>query len=171
MSIIDQIVHISEGALESMGYEIVRVLLSGKHRPTLQVMIDRLDGQNISIDDCVSVSHTLSTILDVEDLIQESYHLEITSPGLDRPLTKLPHFAKFIGSYIKLETKLPINGQRKFQGKIANVDGSTILLEILLEDGTHTVNTFDYADVLKSKIFHEPPSSARQKTNKPKEKR
>jgi ribosome maturation factor RimP len=171
MSVIDQIIQLSEGTLESMGYEIVRVLLSGKHRPTLQVMIDRLDGQNINIDDCVNVSHTLSAILDVEDLIRESYQLEVTSPGLDRPLTKLSHFTKFIGSYIKLETKLPINEQRKFQGKIARVQGSTIHLELLLEDGTNSENAFEHVDVLKAKIYHEPPTLARQKTNKTKEKR
>jgi ribosome maturation factor RimP len=171
MSIIDQVIQVSEGTLESMGYEIVRVLLSGKHRPTLQVMIDRLDGQNINIDDCIDVSHTLSAILDVEDFIRESYQLEVTSPGLDRPLTKLHHFSRFIGSNIKLETRLPLNGQRKFHGKIARVQDSTIDLEILLEDGTSCETAFAYEDVLKAKMNHEPPTSARQKTNKPKEKR
>ena len=171
MSIIDQVIQVSEGTLESMGYEIVRVLLSGKHRPTLQVMIDRLDGQNINIDDCVEASHALSAILDVEDFIRESYKLEVTSPGLDRPLTKLSHFSKFIGSNIKLETKLPANGQRKFQGKISQVQEASIVLESVHEDGTCSEHTFDYEDVLKAKINHEPPTSVRPKTNKPKEKR
>ena len=92
-----------------MGFEIVRVLVSGKTRPVLQMIIDRLDGENISVDDCVEVSRTLSAILDVEDPIQGAYMLEVSSPGPERPLTKLVHFQRFVGHIVRLETSQLLN--------------------------------------------------------------
>lgn len=138
-----------------MGFEIVRVALSGKHRPVLQFMIDRVDGQNITIDDCVSVSHTVSAILDVEDPIEGAYKLEVTSPGLDRPLTKPSHFTRFTGQTIKLETTLPLEGRRRFQGLLQSAHADSITIEAVNESGETTLFTIDYPLILKAKLHPE----------------
>ena len=84
--------------VEGQGYELVRVLtMGGETHPTLQVMIDTLNGKSITVDDCAKVSRALSEVLDEKDPIKEKYSLEVSSPGLDRPLTKLAHFENYIG--------------------------------------------------------------------------
>ena len=130
MDVREKIIALSDKTLTSMGFEIVRVLVSGKMRPTLQVIIDRLDGQNISIDDCVEVSRTLSAILDVEDPVEGSYMLEVSSPGPERPLTKLAHFQRFMGHTVRLETSQLLNGRKRFQGVIQTTDAEQIFLKV-----------------------------------------
>lgn len=119
-----------EPSLLSMGYEIVRVKIMHGRSDTLQIMIDRLDGQNISIDDCEIVSRHVSTIMDVEDPIEEEYRLEISSPGLDRPLTREKDFTNNVGNNVKLVTYTPINGRKRFSGKISSIDDTTLTLEV-----------------------------------------
>ena len=131
MDVREKIILLSEQTLTSMGFEIVRVLVSGKTRPVLQMIIDRLDGQNISVDDCVEVSRTLSAILDVEDPIQGAYMLEVSSPGPERPLTKLLHFQRFIGHIVRLEASQLLNGRKRFQGVIqATTDAEHVCLKV-----------------------------------------
>ena len=151
MDIVTTVEQIAGKTLETMGYEIVRVHLSGKVRPVLQVIIDRLDGTNISVQDCISASHTLSAILDVEDPIESSYQLEVSSPGEDRPLTKPAHFIRFSGQPLKLETKLPINGQRKFLGHIDAATDTNLTLTYLAPDNTLKTMTLAYEDILKAR--------------------
>lgn len=103
--------------LEAMGFEVVRIALTGSvGRRTLQVMADRKDGSQISVDDCEQISQTLSAIFDVEDPVPGAYDLEVSSAGIDRPLTRVKDFAAYAGFEAKVETKLPVAGRRRFRG-------------------------------------------------------
>ena len=116
-------------AIEAMGYDIVRVVLSGRRRPRLQIMAERKDGAGMVVDDCVAVSRAASAILDVEDPISGPYELEVSSPGIDRPLTRLADFERFAGFEAKLETALPLDGQRRWKGCLLGLDGETVRLQ------------------------------------------
>jgi ribosome maturation factor RimP len=116
-------------SLQAMGYEIVRIVISGKHRPTLQVMAERSDGRPMTVEDCADISRQASAILDVEDPIRSSYTLEVSSPGLDRPLTRPKDFERFAGYEARLETRQPIDGRRRFTGRILGIEGETVRLK------------------------------------------
>ena len=112
------------------GYELVRVLtIGGQTNPTLQVMIDTLNGRNITVEDCAKVSRALSAMLDEKDPIDNKYLLEVSSPGLDRPLTKIEHFKRYIGYEIKLETEVKIAEHKRFKGKILNVANQSVVMQ------------------------------------------
>ena len=104
--------------IESMGFEVVRVMTIGAQNPTLQIMIDRKDGKKLVVDDCAAVSRAVSDILDEKDPIEGEYSLEVSSPGIDRPLTKPEHFGRFVGYDAKVETDVPVEGRKRFKGKI-----------------------------------------------------
>lgn len=109
-------------SLEAMGYELVRVQMQGNQRPTLQVMADRVDGAAMGIDDCTEISRALSALLDVEDPIAGAYTLEVSSPGVDRPLTRPKDFVRWAGHAVKLETAQPIEGRKRFRGRLDGLD-------------------------------------------------
>jgi ribosome maturation factor RimP len=118
-------------SLMAMGYRIVRIAFTGAgRRATLQVMAEREDGRAMTVDDCAEVSHTASTLLDVADPIGSSYMLEISSPGIDRPLLRREDFARFTGQQAKIELKEPIADRRRFRGRLLGVEGDEILLEV-----------------------------------------
>lgn len=144
-----QVEAIIEPALEDMGYHVVRVMLSGSERKTLQVMIDRQDGAPISVDDCALASRTISVLMDVEDPISDQYVLEVSSPGLDRPLVKPRDFMRFQGENIKFETKALQEGRKRFKGVLKSADEEKV--EILLEDDH--LETFSYGDIQKVKLI------------------
>ncbi len=115
--------------LEDMGYEIVRILLTGGRTQTLQVMMDRADGRPLDVEDCASVSRAASAILDVEDPIPGGYTLEVSSPGIDRPLTRLADFARFAGFDARVEMEQSVEGQRRFSGRLLGLEGMDIVIE------------------------------------------
>lgn len=119
--------------IEDMGFELVRVRLMTGKGATLQVMADRPDG-GIEVDDCAQISTAIGAVLDVEDPIVEEYALEVSSPGIDRPLTRLKDFVTFEGYEAKLETDELIGGRRRFKGELAGVEGDEVLINI--EEGT-----------------------------------
>ena len=119
--------------LEDLGFEMVRVRLSNGNPSTLQIMADRLDGQ-IGVDELAEINTSVGTILDVEDPIPENYTLEISSPGIDRPLTRIKDFDSFQGFEAKVETTEPIDGRRRFRGVLAGVNNDEVLIN--LEEGT-----------------------------------
>jgi len=119
--------------IEDMGYELVRVRLMSGKESILQVMADKPEG-GIEVDDCAQISTALSAVLDVEDPILEAYTLEVSSPGIDRPLTRLKDFDMFEGYEAKIETDELIDGQRRFKGQLAGVEGDEVLINI--EAGT-----------------------------------
>ncbi|MGE5506588.1 MAG: ribosome maturation factor RimP [Actinomycetota bacterium] len=110
-------------SLEAMGYELVRVILQGKQRPTLQIMAERIDGAAMTVDDCAEISRGISALLDVEDPIQGAYTLEVSSPGIDRPLTRPKDFEIWAGFEAKLESSLPVDGRKRFKGRLRGLDG------------------------------------------------
>ncbi len=115
--------------IEDMGFELVRLrLMSGKNT-VLQIMADRPEG-NINVDDCAEISHALSAILDVEDPIDGEYALEVSSPGIDRPLTRLKDFETFEGYEVRLVTSELIDGRKRFNGVLRGVEGNEVLIEI-----------------------------------------
>ena len=119
--------------LDDLGFEMVRVRLSSGDPSTLQIMADRLDGP-IGVDELAEINTSVGTILDVEDPIPENYTLEISSPGIDRPLTRKKDFDSFQGFEAKLETTEPIDGRRRFRGVLAGVNNDEVLIN--LEEGT-----------------------------------
>ncbi len=127
--------------LEAMGYAVVRVKVLGKGRRTLQVMAEHLDGAGITADDCGEVSRVVSAVLDVEDPFPGPYVLEVSSPGIDRPLIRRGDFERFTGLEARIETRCRIDGHRRFRGRLLGVfEGSVRIAldaseaEIPLED-------------------------------------
>lgn len=117
-----------EPVLRPLGYRLVRIKLSGLNGLTLQIMAECADG-TITIDDCELISRTVSPILDVEDLIERKYHLEVSSPGIDRPMVRKSDFVTWQSHIVKVETATPIDERRKFRGKITGVDETGFTLE------------------------------------------
>jgi ribosome maturation factor RimP len=130
-NLINQIEQLIAPALHNMGLEIVRVLLTGNQRQKLQVMIERSDLAPVTMDNCVDASREISLLLDVEDPIEGSYRLEVTSPGLDRPLMKPADYQRFVGARARIQTQLPIAGRRNFTGIIVSADEE--VCEILVQ--------------------------------------
>jgi len=116
-------------AIEDLGYELVRLRLITGKTMILQIMADKSDG-GIDVDDCADISHALSAVLDVEDPIEGEYALEVSSPGIDRPLTRLKDFETFEGYEVKLLTSELIDGRKRFNGTLRGVEGNEILIEI-----------------------------------------
>lgn len=116
--------------IEGMGFELVRVrLMSSTKSQTLQIMAERPEG-GIEVDECARISTAVSAVLDVEDPIEDEYTLEVSSPGIDRPLTRLKDFDTFEGYEVKIETTEMIDGRRRFRGVLAGVEGDDVLLTI-----------------------------------------
>ena len=137
-----------EPVVERAGYELVRVLTIGQANPTLQVMIDNLDHKtDITVDDCAKVSRLLSDTLDEKDPITDKYSLEVSSPGLDRPLTKLEHFARFCGYEVKVETEEKIENRKRFKGKLLKITGDNIVL--VMDNEEYTI---PFAMISKAKL-------------------
>ncbi|WP_455478780.1 ribosome maturation factor RimP [Bartonella sp. B10] len=113
--------------LKPLGFRLVRVKLLGLNGVTLQIMAERVDG-SMTIEDCETVSRTISPLLDVQNIIERQYHLEISSPGIDRPLVRKSDFLHWQNHIVKIETKMTIEGRRKFRGILANItqDGFTL---------------------------------------------
>ncbi len=115
--------------IEGMGFELVRVRLMGGKSRTVQIMAER-PGGGIEVDDCAEISTAVGAVLDVEDPIEENYTLEVSSPGIDRPLTRLKDFEAWKGYLAKVETTELIDGRRRFKGVLAGVEGDEVLIEI-----------------------------------------
>jgi len=117
-----RIAAIAAPVLEGLGYRLVRVRISGMAGCTVQIMAERPDG-TMTIEDCEAVSRALSPVLDVEDPIDRAYRLEISSPGIDRPLVRRSDFARYAGHVVKVEMAMPIAGRRRFRGVLLGVEG------------------------------------------------
>ncbi len=115
--------------IEGMGFELVRVRYMGGKSPTVQIMADRPDG-GIEVDDCARISTVVSATLDVEDPVEEAYTLEVSSPGIDRPLTRLKDFDAWAGYVAKIETTEVIDGRRRFKGTLAGTENDEVLIQI-----------------------------------------
>nr|WP_241665377.1 ribosome maturation factor RimP [Pseudoroseomonas oryzae] len=122
-----------EPTLSAMGYEIVRVLIQGKQTPTVQIMADRTDGIPVGVADCTRISHAAGAVLDVDDPFTGEWNLEVSSPGIDRPLTRTKDWLRFAGHVATAEMSIPFEGRRRFRGIILGADEATVRLR--LDDG------------------------------------
>lgn len=136
-------------SLETMGFELVRVLILGRERPTVQIMADRADGSLISVEDCTQISHAVSAILDVDDPIPGAWNLEVSSAGIDRPLTRLKDWVRFAGHQARVEMLAPVDGRRRFTGIIVGAENDTVTVR--LDDGTDVV--LPLADLRRAKLL------------------
>ena len=125
----DELQALIEPTIERLGYELtdLEVRLSGQGG-LLRLTIDKPDG--IDLDDCEKVSHAVSALLDVEDPVPGNYNLEVSSPGLDRKLTKVEHFQRFEGETLKVTMRFPIEGRRRFRGTLVSSDDENIVVEV-----------------------------------------
>ena len=123
----DKLAKLLEPAIEGLGFELVRITVQGQGRPTIQVMAERPD-RTMKVEDCAVLSREISTIMDVEDPISSKYVLEVSSPGIDRPLTRAKDFEDFKGFDAKVTTRELVDGQRRFKGKLEGVSGEKIIL-------------------------------------------
>ena len=117
-----------------MGYELVRVAVLGRDRPTVQVMADRADGSLIKVEDCEAISHQISAVLDVEDPLPGAWNLEVSSAGIDRPLTRVKDWNRFSGHLARAETHFLVNGRKRFSGIVLGADETAARMR--LDDGT-----------------------------------
>lgn len=125
----DRLISLMEPLVESLGYELVLLEFSPQGRSAVLRMY--LDGPNgVTLGDCESVSREVAALLDVEDPVKTPFHLEVSSPGMDRPLTKPAHFERFNGRKAKVELAVPLNGQRRFVGTIIGTSGEGVRLAV-----------------------------------------
>jgi ribosome maturation factor RimP len=118
-----EIARLVEPTLNAMGYELVRVQFGGgDRRPTLQIMAERVDRRAMAVEDCAEISRVLSALLDVEDPVPGSYQLEVSSPGIDRPLLRSADYERFAGFEARLELRQPHDGRRRYRGRLAGVE-------------------------------------------------
>ena len=140
---------IIEPVIDALGYDTVRILTIGETNPTIQIMIEHKDYEKeLTVDDCAKVSRAISAVMDEKDPIENKYTLEVSSPGLDRPLTKLEHFKRYINYVIKLETINVVEKRKRFKGVIENVtEDNQVVLH--MEGASYNI---DYDNISKAKI-------------------
>jgi ribosome maturation factor RimP len=141
-----RIEEIIEPTVTGMGYDLVRVAMS--KGGTLQIMVEPADGRPMDVESCATLSRALSAVLDVEDPIAGSYTLEVSSPGIDRPLTRPKDYARWTGHVARVETAQPIDGRRRFKGKLLGLEDGMVKLR--LDDGAEAA--LPLSAVLKAKL-------------------
>lgn len=135
--------------LAGMGYEVVRVQLLGSDgQRSLQIMIERADRVTITVEDCAAASRAVSAILDAEDPVAGAYRLEMSSPGLDRPLTRLEHFRRFAGYEARIEADEPVDGRKRFKGPLRGIEED----RVLIEDADGRLYAVPFASIGRAKL-------------------
>ena len=138
-----------EPAVKELGFELVRVaMIGGKSDPTLQVMAERPDTRQLTIDDCSDLSRKISELLDEADPIEESYRLEVSSPGIDRPLTRPADFADWAGHEARIKFAEPVDGAKQVSGIIEGIDGANV--RVATPKGERQV---DFANIASAKLL------------------
>lgn len=148
MDLAGRVADLIRPTVDGMGYALVRVQVLGQQRVRLQVMAERADGRPMHVEDCALLSRAISALLDVEDPISAAYTLEVSSPGIDRPLVRLADFERFAGFEARVELRQAIAGRRRFQGRLLGVDGNTV--RIAASGGTATL---PFADIVRAKLL------------------
>lgn len=133
--------------VEAAGFTLVRLRLMGGKRKVLQVMAERADG-SMSVDDCATLSRALSDYIEAEDPIEGDFLLEVSSPGIDRPLTRLTDFSRWQGHEAKIELGAPLNGRKRFKGVLMGLDGN----QVLFETGGETL-TLPFAAIAEARLI------------------
>ena len=147
-----RIARIVEPVAEGLGFRLVRVKVSSMNDVTVQIMAERPDG-TMTVGDCETLSRDISPALDVEDPMDAAYNLEVSSPGIDRPLVRRSDFVKAAGHEAKVELARPLDGRKRFKGKLTGLDGDDVVLELDKSklDGTTTVK-LPLADIGEAKL-------------------
>ena len=151
----ERITEVLEPILEEKGFELIEINLSGSGNSILQLVVERLDRKNVTIDDCVSISRSAGVTLDVEDFIKNAYRLEVTSPGIGRKLTKLEHFDRYKGFEAKIESRTPLNGHTNIKCQLCGVLNSNSIRLRLMNEGkleTDEINIL-FSNVKKAKLI------------------
>jgi ribosome maturation factor RimP len=143
----DRIADLIAPTVEGLGFDLVRVLVRGKQRPVLEVMAEPVDGGAMTVDGCAEISRAVSALLDVDDAMPGSYTLEVTSPGIDRPLVRLGDFERFAGFEAKVEMARPIDGRRRFRGRLLGIADGRVRLDV--DDVTVELS---YSDIARAKL-------------------
>ncbi|MFH1158236.1 MAG: ribosome maturation factor RimP [Pseudomonadota bacterium] len=155
--LIKKIEHVLAPVVESMGFEIVRVLLIGSGRPTLQVMAERAGGA-ITVDECGKLSQAVSAVLDVENVLEgSSYYLEVGSPGIDRPLTRLKDFERYAGKEARVELDRAIGDRKRFRGLLKGVRGDIVIISTEEGDREIPFSLIDKAKLVLTEDLLKPP--------------
>ncbi|PPR22263.1 MAG: Ribosome maturation factor RimP [Alphaproteobacteria bacterium MarineAlpha10_Bin3] len=126
----NRVANLITAPLRDMGFELVRAQISGAQRPTLQIMAEHIDHANMTVEDCAIISRALSALFDVEDAIEGAYTLEVSSPGLDRPLTRAGDYERFAGYEARVELHDPLAGRRRFRGRILGLFGDVVRIDM-----------------------------------------
>ena len=143
-----QIEHLLSPLLAANGYAIVQMrFIGGQNRPTLQIMVEHADGSRVTLDECAEISRNCSALMDVEDVMAGAYVLEVSSPGVDRPLVRPADFQKYTGQNAKIEIEKPIDGRKRFHGRILSADESAVRLD---QDGVPM--DLPMGDILSAKL-------------------
>lgn len=127
MDLPDRVKRLIAPTVEAMGYDIVRVQLHGQQG--LQIMAERRDGVTMQVGDCAEISRAVTAVLEVEDPVSGAYALEVSSPGIDRPLVRLADYERFAGFEARVETDRPINGRRRFKGRLLGIEGEAVKIQ------------------------------------------
>ena len=147
----EKVTNIVAASLQNLGYELVRVRISGNIRHhVLQIMFDRVDGEPVNIGDCERLHYAVSPLLDIEDVIEGRYTLEVSSPGVNRPLTRDKDLIKYLGYKIKLITKLPIANRQRFVGILHKFSNDE--LELVLQE-TGEVITLNKSNIMEANLI------------------
>lgn len=148
----DRIADLIGPSLEAMGYDLVRIRYTGGGRPTLQIMAERTADGLMGIDDCEEVSRAVSAILDVEDPLPDAYSLEVSSPGVDRPLTRQKDFERYAGHDARLELDIPQDGRKRFKGILTGFEGGNVLMRVAGVKEDEADMRFPLAEIGEAKL-------------------
>ncbi|NNM71251.1 ribosome maturation factor RimP [Enterovirga aerilata] len=124
-----RVAQVVEPVLEDLGFRLVRVKVSAQNGTTVQIMAERPDG-TMTVEDCEAVSRAVSPVLDLEDPVAQAYHLEVSSPGIDRPLVRASDFRRWAGYEAKIELGVPLEGRKRFRGIVRDADETTATVEL-----------------------------------------
>ena len=148
MDLVQRINALIKPTITGMGYDLVRIQINGETRMQVQIMAERSDGTGMGIADCTKVSRAVAAVLDVEDPIRGAFTLEVSSPGIDRPLVKLADFEWYDGFEARIETALPIEGRKRFRGLLKGVADETV--SITTEAGDIAI---PFGDITRAKLM------------------
>ena len=136
-----------EGTVNTLGFDIVKVIIHGTTTKVVEILIERIDGEKVQVNDCQIVSRNISAVLDVEDIIPGKYFLEVSSAGVERPLVKIIDFEKFAGREVKIRLKAAFNGNLTYKGQLLGVDGEEVKLK-----SKNIELSFDYRNIKSAKL-------------------
>ncbi|MBT0719799.1 ribosome maturation factor RimP [Rosenbergiella collisarenosi] len=147
MSTLEQkLTELISAPVEALGYELVGIEFVRARTSTLRIYIDSENG--INVDDCADVSHQVSAVMDVEDPITVAYHLEVSSPGLDRPLFTVEHYERFAGQDVSVVLRIAVQNRRKWQGTIKSVEGEMVTLSVDGKDEVFALSNIQKANII-----------------------